>query len=425
MHPIDKKILATRLAHLFLLAFSACIFTFQVGEIANLYFRYKTTTKMTFKSGNSPPPAVCLCIRYSDIMDWQAFSQTLSSGQQLHRSSHFLNYSMSMTYPTVQQIFEFTPAGNQSLDCILFRTQEDYLPQRLCGPQVYSVFSVSKYFVQEYMCYNYFIRNQTIIRFRRVVNSLHHAHLMFALELSDQMLGANRFHMTIFYQDDPTDRPGYSKMFGSITDRLQDFDQKVPLVSEFQFSYSTYMTIGLPAPYDTNCKPRDLTFDCTLDCLLNGYKMIDRVPFQIFMDEGMDLSRRHVNAADMGNQTTNDLIVRVDDRCNEQCHTTICVVSYTRTDLIDMSLKANKSEFSIRILAANRPDAIMESIPLIGLNDFVYYVCSCVTVWFGVSVYGMNPFAAAIQWLQGKKQFHYDPASMGHARNRAGRQQHI
>jgi hypothetical protein len=397
MYPIDKKILAAKLAHNFLLTLSFAAFLYQVYEFADEYFAYKTITKVTLVSSNSVPPALSLCIRYSDIMDWESFMHESSNATFNHcprRSAEFREYSRSMTFPTIAEIFEFTPNANESLDAVLFRTPGKFKMTRVTGAKVYSYFEVTKYYVQEYMCYNFFIRDQRVVNFDRIVSSLTNSRMIYKLSLSNKLKGANRLQATIFYQDDAKDFPGYSKMFGAFADRLEDINKvDKPLANEFLFSYSVHKMHGLEAPYDTMCRPRGPTFDCMHSCLSDGYKKINRSPFQIFHDMDMDLSRRHVNNDDLINKTISQLVVNIDDKCNKRCTTTICSVSFTRTDFAYMyQWDDGLFMFDIVVMAPNKPDTIMESVPMMSFSDLVYFVCGSFTIWFGVSVYCINPF---------------------------------
>lgn len=150
MYSIDAKILAARTAHCLLLVVCFLLFCYQAYDLSVVYLEYKTTTKVMFAVSDDISPAVALCIRYSDIVDWDSVNRELGlmGRESLRRAQAFREYSKLMRHPTVGQIFKFTPEVNQSLDCILHRASDGFVPIPICGPDAHRIFDVTKAYVQ-------------------------------------------------------------------------------------------------------------------------------------------------------------------------------------------------------------------------------------------------------------------------------------
>lgn len=249
------------------------------------------------------------------------------------------------------------------------------------------------------MCYHFNERNNRSIKSARVVNSLISARLIYQLSLSHKFRGADRFLVAVFFRTDPTQKPfimsSISKKFGAISDRLNDFATEIPFANVFDYTYSVFKIQTLKPPYDTMCSPAVPAYRCLRQCLVEGYKVIDRLPFQIFLDQenGQHLNRKHVNSGDMENMTRSQYITEMDDVCHKRCQSTLCDFSYTRTSLMKMRFANNKTRFDLRIMSRSVPDTWMTYIPFMEPEDYVYYVSSCFAMWFGLSIYALNPFS--------------------------------
>lgn len=96
--------LTGRLLYLILLrAFCICGFLWQVTEVAQTFFSYKTTSKVLLNSHESNIlPTLQLCMLYTDIMDFDRLNR--NEGTSFKRSSEFQEIADTLANLTLKQI---------------------------------------------------------------------------------------------------------------------------------------------------------------------------------------------------------------------------------------------------------------------------------------------------------------------------------
>ena len=394
------------------LFYSACItgFLHQVKWISRVYFEYKTSSVVQYmRTPELSVPTINLCIRYTDILDWDRLFRDKQTSNLIKRSARFQDMIHAQSLITIRNILDYTPSVTSILKDVHYRTRGSYLEYHTFSPA--DIFNVSKYYMHENVCYRLQAIHQQDMQFQRIASSLHASGIMFKLSFSQSLAPADIFSVVLHMKEMSTT----SFYFSQTMNRLADFDSLQPLASAFYYTYAMNHISLLEAPHDTMChKSKEKKHTCLHNCLM--YHMMNRTgraPFQTYITEGIDV--KHVNHYDMQNQTIKQIVNQVDLLCSNLCFTISCHFHFICTSIDHVSLDVDH-DFRIMIMVPKIPGIRIFTIVNLTFTSFLTYVCSCFCTWFGVSALAVNPFNFIIHRLIRKRSPEFD------RRNRRGTQ---
>ena len=151
---LNKMFNRCKLWPLHLLYISLCItgMSWQVIQLTLGYFSYSTDTRIRMKYPTEFDfPAVTVCIRYNDIIDYD------KANSQGHKWKHNLNNMDIQRVQrgiTIREIFDLTPKGSDVIETFHFRNRKGYsYTQHADLKSIRAVLDVKKFIYIEYICY--------------------------------------------------------------------------------------------------------------------------------------------------------------------------------------------------------------------------------------------------------------------------------
>ena len=362
-------------------------FLFQVERISRAYLQYKTTSIVKHDMQSElQVPTITMCIRYMDIMDWDALYRDKQINRRFRRSNRWRDLVTAQSILTIRQILDYTPPVHALLKATSYRKRDSYL-EYYDGIGNRSVFDIHKYYMQEAICYQFKPIDQTPKLFQRIANSLHSSGSMFRMILSDILNRTDVFMVALHFRHSRT----ASFYFGQTMNRLSNYERLTPIASLFFYTYSITRITLMPVPYDTACHPAATEKSvCMHNCLLK--RMISRLgkaPFQTYIQQPLDV--RHVSHEDMLNETTKLIVQQVDDECTRKCLTMGCHYHFIATRLDHVSLET-PSRFAIVIRVPQTPGIALSTIVTLDMIAYLTYIGSSISSWFGLSALALDPF---------------------------------
>lgn len=376
-----------------------CIIGFlaQTIQVSREYFKYKTTTRIrTLETESIPVPHVALCTRYTDILDYDQIFR--DKGIRLKRTNEHFGITNIHSRLTIRDIFRFTPKVDYLIQNVSLRMKEGFVLYPF-DQNINQILNITKFYLQEYVCYRIEVRDNPIIPIKRIIASLHHSRLMMSLSFNSTLSSLDNFMIILF--NGPL--PSVSRYFSPTCDRLYNFyDTNKIRNYRYFFSQSRNEVHLKEPPYDTHCVPGSFgrTY-CMSACLSVLTQVLDRVPFTEIISEPLNL--KHINYFDLIDTTRGFIINETYQRCEDKCDgVASCFYDYTLTILAGFARDDRpQHDFQIFIKSPQKPTSINTAEAMISLTEFVVYICSCFDIWFGMSIMSMNPFAL---WAERKRR---------------------
>lgn len=377
----QRLTLLTIMSHVFTLGANIGL-VYQVSVISDLYFRYETKTAIIQSiSGPIPPPSLCFCIRYTDLIHGE---------KGMKRAATLEERFYYQSKLTVKEIFELTPAANESVIWCTHRTNDSihsFVNQET--EQCNLLFNVSKFYTQDLICYNVEPLVKTPLLLDRVAHSLYFSHMMFGVRFSKKFKGADKIHIISFYGQ----FPWFGRNYASLTTRLADFHKMTFKNNKYYVSFLWSKHYLLPAPYDTNCSliPIHESSECRKFCMIEHLIRKNKVPSSEFITEPIDLP--HVNYHDLNDSLTRAFILRAETECSSRCDSNPCYTDITST-FMDANTEQEIKDQLITIWARIplSPVISVVSSEALSLVEYLVYIGGCCGTWIGLSVMSFNPF---------------------------------
>lgn len=374
-------------------------FVFQVQTISVVYFQYATATDILISLPDKIEiPDFSFCVRYTDVLDVKAFDPSAPDPNEKPTSMNDEEIRALQMKVTIADIFKFTPNISELWIRCLSRKVHDYNVLNTNSSECNQVFSIRKFYVQEYICYSFhqLKSENATYEFRNIAFSLAFPGVFYGLIFENNgSLARAEYCRAVVHAVNvlPTDSLSLSPGFY----RKWEEKKKGAKYNNFQVGYYQLFKKLLPFPFQTNCRDYDLEGlsnqnDCVNNCMnISSVKMFNKIPFSIF--QAFPIPLQHINTGDLANDTFTDLLKEAESKCFESCDQMDCDDSYTLSQIMKEE-KANGGDgLSFMINAPRQPSFTVTHRPLMPITDYLVYVLSCFGTWFGLSVLSLNPFS--------------------------------
>lgn len=375
-----------------------CIFgfMFQVNEVSIKYFKYITVSKIEIvRSDIIQTPSLVTCMRYGDILNR---SKARTFGHRNYRVGNLDDIVEEESKLTVRQVFSLTPSAEEILAGCYHRIPNSYHMTNSC--RIGIDIRVRKFLMQEFMCYIFTLKELTTYQESLANHAAVFPSVVFDIRLTNAVRTADHMFLFLYVvlQSDQDDLPYRSRDFGRKVIRYGE-NRDVPLYQGF-ILYSETQTIELlPPPYDTMCNPSGM-YRCLHVCLMNNFvKQFNRMPFSEIIYEPLDLQRLTHN--DLNNNETDRQAMMVKESCQQKCQHNSCSSSYTISSVDAFTTGPGRKHpisITFEICTPRKPETIVKHFPMYSFLEFVIHICTCVSLWFGVSMLSFNP--TNIDWKE-------------------------
>ena len=369
-----------------LLCLVGCLY--QLTVITMDYTKYRTVTRMRRSVSNDlPVPNLALCVRYTDILDFSQIKTDLNI--TVNKKGSDVKRAMSLL--TLSQVFKYTPPIDSVLVRCAYPVKGSITLKFEHGEECEKHMILSKFYLQEFMCYRFEARNTKTISFDQIGSSLTHAGRIYTLELNRKMLEPRVLKMVAFYGS----KPYYSDKLALTLHNHFDRDTGYTLYNTFTVSFTLYKVQLLPFPYDTKCQGTGEAgrINCVQQCLREGLRPVERLPFsgillQSVADEFSEF--KHFNTMDMQNKTMLQLYNDLESECRSSCIYEDCVSNFTTTTVTAETGDAHR--FVVNVMIPLIPEAHIETDAAMKWSDYLIYAFSSLGFWMGISIKNLNPF---------------------------------
>ena len=382
---------------IFFLFFCTTGFLYQLLQVSQVYFRYRTTTRLELKIIELVEHAIVVfCSRYIDLIDRR---QHEKYGLNSSIPIEFKDIVDEQSKLRIKDIFELTPSPNDTLNSCMTRSETLDVPRIHSSEQCLHQMNISKVINGEHVCYSFTLECMTKYSPGNVASSMNYMAVVYDLELNDNFSNVTAVSFIVHLLDKLSLHPLGSRLYSAISVNDNGIGNK-----RFFLSYENNVIDRLPSPYDTNCLSGHLTQLCYETCLTQEMKSVNRVPWSSFIDKPSD-SLMMTNK-DLENETMFNFTSNAFRQCHQKCKTKLeCHTEFTKTKLFEATgTPHNLTRISIMIPAAG--DVHVVSIPQLTLIEYIIQVGSCLGAWFGLSVFSINPFKWKIFRRRGKTSDH-------------------
>lgn len=370
----------------YLFCFAGCLV--QVINISHDYFRYGTTTKTTISYPEYVlPPNISFCSRIGEVVD-------IEKAHQLHNitfngvDDQF--HLEVFTKLTLSQIFNLVPVANETLLSCRLREPGQYFShsEERCS----RYFSVSRYFMQNSICYLYAFTPEGLYDFESVSQADIDRGRIYSLHLSYERFKRVKY-LTIIVHASPL--PTDSRYFSARTLRKIFSNENYSSQTGYTCSYVEFTAELLPFPYDTSCGLNNglLQTDCNQICLTEkAMRTFNRIPFNWLITEANTsyLDNKLLANADFKNKTLQRLFTKIQHRCRDQCRISDCLEYHFSTKLLDIDYQTDYM-IHVRVLLPLDPSVRVVFDAKFSTTDYIVFVMSCLGTWLGISMVHLDP----------------------------------
>ena len=371
-------------------------FAFQTLKVSNIFFAYKTTSKIEIVSTDQLQyPSLVFCTRYLDVIDRSQRNRFPGIGVDIPTSDDKVHDELSVL--TTKEIFELTPKIEDSLvNCSLRSTQTEMLVQ-ISKEECMKKFHLIKYITGEDVCYMYISDKDLVYSLTKVTTSLTEVGVVFKLHLSDQFNKA--IHLTLISSICSAER---------MTKYLDDLTMCTPVISRkyseriireihsgqpsnfFVIQGTVHNITLLQDPYETSCKDGQEPQFCFMKCVIQGLKeTVNRYPFSEIITSNDSL--KILSTRDLQKQDIFLKVQEVDDKCHEACNHRQCLSYYTLTEAAEYATPEG-DETLILVAGVPKSNGItVKTLAFMTLIEYINHVCVSGSIWLGVSVLSAFP----------------------------------
>jgi hypothetical protein len=367
----------------------------QLVQVSIQYFKYETVSQvLQMPKRMFVPSNINFCPRFTDILDWERI--TNETGMTMRRDYDDMSHNLL----TIDQIFKYTPSNESAIQSCKLRGRDGTLFS-FSGAECMQKFTVTKFFMQEYICYLIMMRNRNAIRMHDMTTSLTGQYVVSVANLSDQFKNAEYGLVVLSRNTVPT----ISRHF-SATIRIRNVTRGKTESNRIYMRARSQSATLLPKPYDTGCMdvPYKLPIACKKNCLIQKYAKIDRVPAEEILLK--PYPHRPLSEQDLDNVTARNYVAAAKKECQQKCHVIPCKTSYGFTTVMQSS--DDMITFRASELTPCEPDTESFSQPKMEFIEYFSFMGGCMGLWFGFSVHQIDPVVWIIairkQWMRQRKK---------------------
>ena len=381
---IHRKILKQVSSLLFILVCLSGL-VLQLHQVSNVYFQYRTTTKMTYWLKEVVyHQTIVLCSRWFDVIDRRNHRKY----GLLPKTQETDQYESELSTVKIEDVLNLTPDTSTLLEQCWYRTDVVTRPFEGKHSQCYEIFEVNKSIAGESVCYSVIPRNRSTYSVGDFSSSINYKHYAYLLKIGSS-LNASKLLTLITHSG--LEDPLYSRVFSlEFKDWINGFKNK-----GYQVYGQGVEVRKLPPPFDTDCLMGHKIQRCYESCLEKKFLTINRVPWSAFIRSPTNLTM--LTSVDLDSKTKGHFVRLSMHECNATCRSrNECTSEFTITSIYETA----EESLVVVSMVPNAPHISLESLPFIVLVDYLVQVGSCFSTWFGISIISLNPS----KWFNSERQ---------------------
>lgn len=365
--------------------------------------KYKTISD-TVSSYSDPFNAygLELCFKYVDIINVSKVNQKYPNGKLDPLSTNY--HSLIQDIVTGRDIMELTPSIDQLIHSCTIRKRPKYLAsldQKQCNEH----FSIEKYFIGSFVCFDLVEKNVTWIPYYTTTMTHAQPRLVHEITLGDEFSNSTLIR-TVMHSLQSL--PDFSRTIGPIIERVPMAPSTFNRID--RLPYAVYMLTSsvhifheLPRPYgkyfcvaDTG---DDIVVACVGACVNNRtIQMLNKTNYLYHIIPKLNpeyLDYRIISNIDIQNESVSNMLDRYENICRNICVEHVCTYDETITTLNSGLRKqgylSDPNSIVISSLTSNHPVIINTKVVKESLTDLIVYITSVLGTWFGLVIIKVTP----------------------------------
>ena len=368
-----------------------------------------------------PIPALTLCIRYFDILNYSS----LSAADPLMANNYQLNQTNSRNIQqsiTIGQIFRHTPPSNDMFYGCLFRHPDNYTLIKTDNDGCQRMFNIEKFYIQESVCYwidpiDHNFKHGLEYDYETVSSELYYITMAFEVSLKFEHFNRSTVLQPVVHR--PTTTPSFSVHFSPQVQRLFTKSSTVQEPLNYIHLSNSYITLKrMPDPYTTKCADyqalgllsKDHCFSMCIQKL--SFRELKKFPYTVIAMENVkfwdyqarnesDNERKHVSIDDTNDPIINSKLRKMNRECDKQCRWPACSASYAILQLI--STGYNRDAIYFRVDLPRNPSFSISFSPAMYFYEYILQIMACSGTWLGLSVLHFSPIKL-MYWFKLKRR---------------------
>ena len=342
----------------------------QVAKVSEQYFRYSTLTQLSInRKSKIVPPSFTICFGH------QQFPKTTIGYNRTSR-----------LFESPAAVFKATPSVDQMFRGCILRSTRTSKKTHFKFPnqtiECYRLFDIIKLNKQAKVCYQFEIKSNDSFDYRLVGSGYDMYSEIFTLELMPLFIQ----HTYMFYYLTPRGQKIYgTSRISSELFRHLNTTSGVGKSNGLTANWKKQTIVLLPAPYQTDCVDYstigyESRSHCSDKCLIDGYiDQFGKLPFDVSHYEFHEwIDKKYL--FDESNDDPKQIKIRA--ICDEKCKRPDCYFE----DMSSKFVGPEEKEFIyISLYPPDEPEVVVKHAPQMELLDFVTYILSCISFWFGWS----------------------------------------
>lgn len=371
--------------------------------ISRLYFAYEVTSSVFMRLPEEiEAPGLTTCYRFFEIMDFDRMNR--ETGSKLKHSiddKRFWDYEKILT---LGQILKYTPPVEKAIDRCRYRRPQSFTIEEKVGQDCYQLFSVRKFFVLQYVCYQYEyvgVKDQ-LYAYEHLTSSPVAPGFMYKIYPGPLF---HKYRLAKFMVTEPGLYPYQTVKFTPEVDRGTD---KGSPLHRNRLAYHELKQDRLPPPFVTECfnysrltTTTETQVDCHQECVME--KTLKEMNLVAFSSIATPERKDQQDKLLMGWYDTQDerkvsQLIGYYNECNSQCPHKDCreVLVFTQHS------SEENYRLSFIIMAPNEPWTYVAFKPAIDFAEYMSFSLGCIGTWFGLSALSFDPFQFLME--RGKKK---------------------
>lgn len=214
---------------------------------------------------------------------------------------------------------------------------------------------------------------------------------------NDIFIGAKYIEMILNYKNYPHASALLSRTFEVYFDPPRNNVTKKRPLPNYRITYSKYGRLILPSPYRTQCIDYKIVTGINLNENLRDYiisksiETFNKWPFSVITNDTADFSI--ITSTDMRNITFDKIYNQLDVKCFSKFSNPECSDVLYQTELVEMRIV---NDLTIRAESSRDVSYFVTLLPKLELVEVVIYLFTCMGMWLGASVFGLNQLVITI-----------------------------
>lgn len=389
---ITMKLSKNVVLDLIIVTIASCGLIFQVFNISERYFQFKTRTVIILENPIAINiPTLSTCWDLEDILDVQKINQETNISFPNWDEFKYKNYSAywnAVKQLTVADYFKYTPSNEsilQKLQGCIIRTPKTYVTQHPwpSNAECYKIFSIQKYLHRGMMCYLFSVKGAHDVQVYVENYSLapQISGMLFTILFDKELFGNVGYYSAFLHGNDT------SMLYDSVFNSMKFFFRNVNISINYlnlEVVYSSVKTHFLPYPYETKCvdtsefrSSGDQWFCKLRKLIIKDLNLVDTfVP--VFDSYPLPI----LGPEYLINSSITSRVNKIIESINgADPPPNTCFMHY----YISRQTVGYSGNIAIGVYWPEDTFTSVTHVEDQGLIDFIVYICSSIGIWFGLS----------------------------------------